>query len=804
MFQNFFLPFYRNIRRNRTSFVINLIGLSTGLACVLLIYLWVYDELNVDKFHKKDSQLYQVMQNFKLPNGIMTVDATPGLLAKALTEEMPEIEHAVAVVPVYWKNKEGILSVGKNNIKASGQFVGKDFFNIFSYQLIQGDKSHVLSEKNSILISDELAIKLFNTTNDIIGKTIEWNQKMFSGEYIVSGVFKHPPFNSTAQFDLLLNYELFLEKYPNLKNWNNNDPNTYIVLKKGTNISQLNVKIANYLKSKDKNSNSTLFIRQYSDKYLYDKYENGVQAGGRIAYVRLFSIIALLIIIIACVNFMNLSTARASKRSKEVGIKKAIGADRKALIFQHLGESMLMTFLSLFIAIMIVMLLLPQFSAITGKHLSFIVDTKVALSVLGIALFTGFVSGSYPALYLSGFNPVTVLKGKLSTSVSELLTRKGLVIFQFAISIILIVAVIVVYKQITFVQSKNLGYNKDNIIYFPMEGKVSDNNEDYKEGGKFGKNIEDFLYNVKNIPGVVNVSNFWHNIAGQNGSTTDVYWEGKRPGNDINFACLSVGYDFIETLGIEMKEGRTFSRNFGSEKSTIIFNEAAIKSMGLNEPIGKVVKLGDKEVQIIGVAKNFHFQSLYKNIQPLFFAFSIEPQSSNIMIRIQAGTEIGTIARLKKLYSKINPGIPFEFKFLDEDCQALYASEKRVAILSRYFAGIAIIISCLGLFGLAAFTAERRRKEIGVRKVFGSGEFSIIYLLSGDFTRQVLVSIIIALPISYVITRHWLDSFAYKINLEWRFFLCAGLMALFIAWFTVGMQAIKAAHTNPSQCLKEE
>lgn len=789
MLKHHFLLFFRNIKRNKTSFFINLIGLSTGLACTLLIYLWVQDELNFDKFHKRNSQLFQVMQNVKMTNDIITDETTPGPLADVLTEEVPEVEYAAAVLDASIHGKP-TLSIGNKNIKAHCLYAGKDFFNIFSFNLIEGNANQVLADKNSIVISEDLAMKLFNTTKNIIGKTLELEHKK---TFLVSGIFKRVPFNSSLQFDFVLSFEVIKENDSStFYFWGNSVVNTCIILKQGTNIKQLNEKIAGLIKQKGGDPFSTLFLKPYSAKYLNGTYENGIQVGGRIEYVKLFSIIALFILVIACINFMNLSTAKASKRSKEVGIKKAAGASRKKLIIQYIGESLVLSFIALFIALDLVLLLLPQFNEITGKHLRFSFDLYAILSVLGITIFTGLISGSYPALYLSGFNPATILKGKFHSSLRELWTRKGLVVFQFVLSCILIVSVLVVYKQIEFIQTKKLGYDKDNIIYFDCEGKVAEN-------------WDAFLTEVKNIPGIVNASSASSIIIGSLNSTTGIEWEGKNPNDLISFVLQWVNYDLIETLSIEMKEGRTFSKDFGSDNSKVIFNEAAIKIMGIKNPVGKEIKLWGKNMQIIGVTKDFHFESLYNKVNPLLFIL-LPPLSRNlkIMVRIKTRTEKETIVNLRKLYEKYNPGYVFEYKFLDEDYQAQYVGEKRVAILSSYFAGLAILISCLGLFGLAAFTAERRRKEIGIRKVFGSSRLNIIYLVSGDFIKLVFVSILIALPVSFVITRHWLNRFAFRIDLEWWFFLVAGFIAVVIAWLTVGTQAIRAANINPSECLKEE
>ncbi len=790
MLKHNLLIIFRNFKRNKSSFFINLIGLSSGLACALLIYLWVNDELSVDKFHEKDSQLYQVMLNKQTSRGILTWERTPGLLAEALSEEMPEVEYATAVMSISsWSGSDGVLSNGHNHIKTNGQFAGKDYFQIFSYKLIEGDKNQVLADKNSIVLSEKLTKKLFKTNENVIGKTVEWNHERFSGTYQVSGVFENPPSNSTAQFDLLFNYELYLEIDPRMREWVNYGPNTYLILKKSINIDHFNDKIAGFIKSSIPESKTTLFVQQYSKKYLYDQYKNGAQTGGRIVYVRLFSIIALFILVIACINFMNLSTAKASRRMKEIGIKKAVGASRKELIIQYMGESLVITFLSLLVAILLVELLLPQFNEITGKNLVLNMNGNIMLSILGITLFTGLMAGSYPAVYLSGFNAVTVLKEKMNTSVSELLARKGLVLFQFTISVILIVSVLIVYKQIEFIQTKNLGYNRDNIISFKSEGRIR-------------KTLDNFLAGLKNIPGVVNASHMYGNILGGFGSTTAISWEGQTSDEKISFPNQEVGYDFVETLGMEMKEGRSFSRDYGTEYSKIILNEEAVKMTGLKDPVGKFIKYHGQDRQIIGVVKDFHFESLYKNVGPCFLRFA--PFGDNIIVKIKAGTEGHTLKRLEKFHKKYNKEFPFEFKFLDDDYQALYEAENRVAVLSRYFAGIAILISCLGLFGLTAFSVERRRKEIGIRKVLGSCVLRIVYLLSSDFTKIVSASMLISFPVSYFITKLWLDNFAYRIDLQVWYFVGAGLITLFITWITVGTQAIKAALANPVDSLRYE
>ena len=786
MIQHHLLLIYRNFKRFKTTFFINLIGLSTGLACTLLIYLWVTDELNVDKFHENDERLFQVMEHQKHGGDVRVTDSTPWLLADALDDEMPEVQYSVVATPTYWFSRQ-TLSVDNNPIKANGKYASKDFFNTFSYRLLQGRPSEVLSDKSSIVISEDVARKLFDTTDEVLGKTIVYQQDQL---FKVSGVFVNLPSNSSEYFDFVLPYHLLTDQFPEVTDWGNAGPQTFVVLRQGTDLATFNQKIAKYISTKHEDKHRTLFATKYSDGYLFGNYENGVQSGGRIEYVTMFSIVALFILIIACINFMNLSTAKAASRIKEVGIKKVVGARRRTLIVQYLAESMLMTFFAVAVAILFVDLLLPKFNEITAKNLSLEFDGHFMMSVAAILLFTGLVAGSYPALYLSGFQPAAVLKGRLTSSFGEMWARKGLVVFQFTLSIILIVSVLVIYNQIQFVQQKNLGYDKDNVIYFPNEGKAK-------------TNLETFLSEMNKIPGVVKASSIGQSMIGD-GNTTEIQWDGMDPQVKIPFAVRPLNYDIIEMLELEIVDGRSFSRSFSTDTSAVIFNEAGVAAMGMNGPVGKEISFESGErFTIIGVVKNFHYESLRSKVAPLFFV--LKPQyTQTIIARIAAGEEQETIARIGEFYKEFNPGFSLDYRFLDQDYQALYGTEVRVAVLSRYFAAIAIVISCLGLFGLAAFTAERRRKEIGIRKVLGSTELGIVSLLSGDFSRLVMIAVALAIPLSYILTRRWLDTFVFRIPLEWWYFFTAGAIALMVACLTVGTQAIRAARVNPTQCLRDD
>ena len=785
MFHHNLLLTYRNFRRHRSSFFINLLGLSSGLALTMLIYLWVNNELNVDKFLKKDGQLFQVLQNTHRTNGIETIEATPGPLAKALVEEIPEVEYSASVIPTTFNASKGVISIEDNRIRSTAQYVTRDFFKIFSYRIIHGDKDQVLSKKREVVISEELAVKLFGSTEDAVGKEFDWNSQSVNGVCIVSAVFELPPPNATNHFDLLLNYEWFEEVHP-ITGWGNSSPRTYVLLKEGVSRGEVHDKIKDFIKLKDKDLNTTLFLQRYSDRYLYGRYENGQLAGGRIEYVRLFSIIAVLTLLIACINFMNLSTARSLRKVKEVGIKKVIGAGRKTLFSQYLLESIAMAFLSLIVAVLLVVIFLPRFNSITGQQLSLDFDTNMVWITLGATLLTGIVSGGYPSLFLSGFNTVNALKGRLNTSFKDVWARKGLVVFQFTISVMLIIAVWVVYKQIEFIQSKNLGYERDHVIYFNIE-----------------KMSETFLSELKDIPGVINAGGGNITTGRSPGGTGDVHWDGKNPDDKTFFSTLWMSYDLIETLDMEIVAGHAFSRDFGSHDQ-IIFNEAAISRMELDNPVGTIVRMANQERKIVGVVKDFHFESLYEEVKPCALLLAPIQYAPRISVRIKTGTERVTIDQLEKVCKKHNPDLTFDFKYMDDDYQLLYASERRVADLSGYFAVFAVLISCLGIFGLAAYKAERRTKEIGIRKVFGSGVWDIIHLLSSDFTKMVIVAIFIALPLSYLFAKSWLEEFAYRVELEPGVFIGAGLMVLFVAWFTVGLQTVKAARISPAECLKDE
>lgn len=784
--------------KDRQFTLLNLIGLATGLACAMLIWLWVSDERSIDRFNENDNRLYEVLRNS--PNGdgtFSTWPVTPGVLAASMARDFPEVQYAVPTRGEGTDIVSGIDSTGSGSgspdkhTRARMSLAGKDFFTVFSYRFLEGDRATALSDPSGAVISDKLARRLFNTAKGVVGKRIEWGTGGYKGPYTIAGVFEAPPANATDQFELLLPYAIYEKKEAeDVANWGSNGVATFLLLKEGTDVAQFSAKIKGYASSRQK-WEGDMFLQKFSDRYLYNRYEDGKVVGGRIEYVRLFLIIAVFLLVIACINFMNLSTARATGRMKEVGVRKVIGARRSSLVFQFMAESVLMAFLSLLLAMLLVSLFLPVFGEITGKELHLVVTARLIIDACCLTLVTGLIAGSYPALYLSGFKPVAVLKGRLASAVGETLVRKGLVVFQFTVSVVLIITVLVVYRQMDLIQTANLGYNRDHILHFSTEGGQT--------GGE-----EAFLTAVRNIPGIVGASAMSGDMTGgysQGGS--GISWNGKYPNEDVEFEGLDMDYGMIEMLGMHMKEGRPFSRTFGSDTASVIFNETAIAAMRLKNPVGQVVTVWRHKMQIIGVVKDFHYESMYKQITPFFIRFA-QKDKMYVYIKLRAGRERETMADLEGLYKKFHQGLAFEYRFLDDDYQALYQSEQRVSVLSRYFAGVAILISCLGLFGLAAFTAQKRKKEIGIRKVVGASTPNVVVLLSKDLLLLVLLAMLIAFPLAAWVMHQWLKGFAYRVEMGSLAFVIAGASIIVITLVTISFQAIKAAMANPIDSLRAE
>ncbi|WP_259016973.1 ABC transporter permease [Emticicia fluvialis] len=785
MIRNYLKVAWRNLWKNKTFSLLNIMGLALGMTCSLLIMLWLQDELQKDKFHKNGSRLYRVMENQFYAGEVVTYPSTPGILSQHITKDIPEIEMASQIL---WEESP-LFTVGDIFEKEKGRYVNGDFLNMFSFELATGDARTALKRPDGVVISKRIADKYF-PNQDPMGKIIRVDNR---DDVMVTGVLKQITEQSSLKFDFLMSYDRWLKTNEWAKEWSNNGPRCYVMLNKNADIKKVQAKIKGYIKTKNKDSNVELFLQPYEDVYLYSNYKAGLQDGGRIDYVKMFSIIAVFILVIACINFMNLATARSVKRAKEVGVRKVVGALRYSLIGQFLGESLIIAFLSLIFAILLVFLILPAFNTLTDKHLSLnFTDPLFLLILLGLTIITGLVAGSYPALFMSSLKPVVVLKGSLKFKPSATFFRKGLVVFQFSLSIMLIVGMMVVYRQIQFIQTKNLGFDKENLIFSPIEGDLR-------------ANFTAFKQELLNMQGIKSVTSSQADPLQVGSSTQGVTWPGKDTTKTILFSQNPVSFDYLATMGIKLKDGRDFSPSFSTDTSNYIINEEAAKKMDMKDPVGKEMTMWGKKGTIIGLVKSFHINSLHESIPPLILNFQRGKENwGQIIVRAEAGKTREALASMEKAYKKFNPRFPFQYYFTDQEFADQYKGENVVSKLANYFAFLAIFISCLGLFGLAMFTAEQRTKEIGVRKVLGASVFSITAMLSKDFLKLVFIAALIAFPLAWYLMKNWLQKYAYRIEIQWWFFLVAGLVAVAIALLTVSYQSIKAALMNPMKSLKSE
>ncbi|RDC65415.1 ABC transporter permease [Adhaeribacter pallidiroseus] len=786
MLTNYLKIALRNLLRHKGFSFINISGLALGMTCSILIMLWVQDERSFNQFHAQLNRLYRVMEvQHYGGNSDFTFDATPGPLGENLPQDIPEVAQAVTLHPGF-----NLLFTHENQaLKQNGTYAGPDFFRMFSFPFTQGNPQTALKQPKSIAISETMAQTYFRSTN-VVGKTIKVNNK---DTYQITGVFKDVPKNSSLQFDWVMPFTDYVQENDWVKDWDNNGPKTYVLLQPNTSQATVDQKIKHYLATKKKESTIDLFLQPVGDMYLQGNFKSSnVPVGGRIEYVRLFAIVAVFILVIACINFMNLATARSARRAKEVGVRKVIGAGQRELIGQFSGESMLITLLAIVFALGLAQLLIPVFNQLTDKAIAIpYQDPQFILAVASIALITGLLSGSYPALFLASFEPVKVLKGTLRFNTSTIWFRKGLVVFQFILSSVLIVSALVVYSQVQYIRTKNLGLNRDNVAYVYLEGKL-------KEQAAPLRN------DLLRSPDIKQAT-----IANQNplmvgSSTGNVQWAGKTPKADVLFSVLATQYDYLKTMDIPLKAGRDFSKEFGTDTSNFVINEEAARLMNMRDPIGQKIQVMGVTGQIIGVTKDFHSSSMHTAMQPLILILNPKYAADYLFVRLATGKTKDGLAQMEKLVKQYNPGYPFEYHFLDEDFEQMYKSEAMIGQLAYYFAFLAIFISCLGLFGLALFTAEQRTKEISIRKVLGASVFNITRMLSLDFLKLVLLANIIAWPLAAYVMHNWLQNFEYRTNLAWWIFALAGGSTLIIALLTVSYHAIRTAVTNPVTSLRSE
>ena len=791
MIKSYFKIAFRNLVKSKVFSLINILGLALGMACSLMILLWVRDERSVNNFHVNGPRLYSIYERQYIDGKTDGGFYTPGVLANEMKRVIPEIEYATNFA---WDAPQRVtFEVGNKIIKFDGCYADSDYFKMFSYPLLQGKPATALNTPVSLCISNKMAKSFFGSAEAAIGKTIRYENRK---DLTVTGVFADLPENASLKFEFLINWTEFLVNNSWAKNWGNNGPGTFIQLRANAKPQPVEAKIKKFLDNYNKEQTASfrieLYMQLFGERYLHSNFKNGFIEGGRIEYVRLFSIVAVFILLIACINFMNLTTARSAKRAKEIGIRKVAGAIRPVLMRQFLSEAMLITSLSVVLAVVIVIGILPLFNQLTGKHIVLpYSNIYFWLSLAGLTFVTGLLSGSYPALFLSSFKPITVLKGTLKFSNGATIFRKGLVIFQFVLSIVLITGTIIVSQQINYVQHVNLGYNRENLVYIPIEGDL-------------GKQYKVLKQEALKTAGIKEVTCISESPTNMDNGTGGVQWDGKDPNSSPMFTQASTGYDFVTTMNLKLLAGRDLSKDFASDSAGYLVNEEALKIIKYKDPLGKPLTFWGKKGSIVGVLKDFHFSSLHDPIKPLILRLGETDGYGNILVRTEAGKTKEALANLEKLCKQLNPKFPFTYYFSDEEYQKLYKSEEVVSKLSNCFAFLGIFISCLGLLGLVMFTAEQRVKEIGIRKVLGASVVSLFALLSKEFIVLVVIALGIASPLAWWAMHSWLQGFAYSVPIGLWVFAVAGVLAILIALLTVSFQAIKAAVANPVKSLRTE
>ena len=785
MIQNYLKTTFRNLWKNKGFTFLNIFGLGIGIACASLIFLWVEDEINFNNYFSNKENLYKIKDSQTYDGTTFTFDATPGPLAAGIKTEIPGIKNTARSS---W-GQQSLFSLGDKDIYERGMYVDSSFLKMFQLQFVQGNASTAFEQLHSLVITEKMAHKFFGNDN-AIGKSLRVDNNTSS---IVTGVISDLPESVSFQFDWLAPFKIFENQNNWLQSWGNNGVLTYVELQPGADDKAINRKLYNYVQSKAKDAEAKMSIYPMSRWRLYDSWKDGKEVPGRIKYVNLFSLIAWIILLIACINFMNLSTARSEKRAREVGVRKVLGAGKSKLVGQFIGESVIMALISAVVAICATYVVLPAFNTLVEKQLSIHLFQPLHIAaLLAIALICGLIAGSYPAFYLSSFNPVAVLKGnRLKTNGSAGFIRKGLVVVQFTISIILIISTIIIYQQINHAKNRSLGYDKENLIYLPLQGKLKEH---------FNAVKNDLVQT-----GVVKDAALSQSTILQLGSNTgDFQWQGKDPNKQVLITVESVSPEYTSTMGMKVEKGRNFYGDIKSDSGNIIINQTLAKIIGEKNIIGSLITNGDNKFTVAGVIDDFVYNNLYSPSSPLIL-FPDTAGTNFLTIRLKKTSNIaGALTKVENVIKANNPGFPFDYKFVDDQFDQFFKTEMLIGKLASVFSILAIFISCLGLFGLAAYTAERRTKEIGIRKVLGASANGLAGLLSKEFLILVLISCLFAFPIAWWMMHNWLDSYEYRVSISWPIFLVAGLLAMLIALLTVSVQAIKAALANPIQSLRSE
>ena len=786
MFKNYFKIAWRNLRKNKTTSFINLFGLAIGMAGVILIGTWVQNELSFEQFHADNDNLYKVWNRSAGPGEIGTWDVTSGPLGKALEKDFPEVKNTSRI---YWST-DRLFNYADKNIKAKGNEVDKPFLSMFTFPLLQGDPNHALDDIHSIVLTENLAKNIFGK-EDPLNKIVKLDNKE---NYKITGVLKNLPNNTEFDFEYLISLTPDAGRFYGGESWETNTFYTYVLLQPNTNIGQFNDKIKKEIVRYSPEAQTEIFLHPMSKWHLYSRFENGKVAGGRIEIVHLLMLIGGLILLIACINFMNLSTAQSQKRAKEVGVRKVIGAGKGGLISQFLCESILVAFMAGVLALGIVQLFLPSFNQLIEKSLSInYANPLLSISPLGFLLFTGLLAGSYPAFFLSSFKPVSVLKGSFKGAQNLFNPRKILVVLQFSVAIVLVISTLVIYKQIQFVQNRDNGYNVKNLVEVPIEGDVE-------------KNYDLIKTELINSGAVTAMSKTGFGVTLDASYGAGFNWDGMDKAlENLNFSIYRSGGDFIKTMGMKLEIGRDIDfTHYPGDSSSVMINEMAVEKMGMKDPVGKIIRSGDKPLTIVGVFKDFIIGSPYKEVRPMLVR-GYDKWNFNTVLRLNEHNSITkNLNTAQNIFKKYNSAYPFTYQFVDQEYAQKFKDEKQTGSLAGLFAGLTIFISCLGLFGLAAFMAENRSKEIGIRKVLGANVTGIIKLLSREFVLLVTISIGIAVPVGWWAMNKWLEDFTYRINIGWQVFAITGVMAIVIALLAVSFHAVKAAIANPVKSLRAE
>ena len=789
MLRNYFKIAFRNIIRHKAYSFLNISGLAIGMACSIFILLWVQNEQSYDRAHPMSERLFRLTCHV----GDFNAAVSPAGMAEGLQQAMPEIETTVRT------------SSTESRLFASGnlKFEEKDvywadsnFLQVFSFPLLRGNAQTAMSRPDAVIITESIAKKYFGS-EDALGKTMRIaNERNLT----VTGIVSDQVPNSHLRFSILMPISAIAATDHDIKTKTYGSFNfyTYIQLKENVDLSDAKIAALNnriktvYLQHIPDGLKPGFTLQPVQDIHLKSNFQIDNADRGNIQYVNIFFIVALFILAVACINFMNLATARSARRAKEVGLRKVVGAGRRQLILQFLGESVMISFISVLLAILLVWGLLPAFNDLAGKELNLqLFDGGLLLTLLGIALLAGLISGLYPALFLSGFRPISVLKGKLRTGAGDQLFRNSLVVTQFVVSIVLLAGTAVVFKQLNYIRERNVGFEKANLLYMPMKGDLWEKQESLKNALTQSRFTSNFSV-ISHLP---------TNLAT---GSIDVKWEGKAEGSQPVIPSIYIDENFVEVFQAEMLNGRSFSSEFKGDSANFVINETAVKLMGMTtkNAVGKSLDWDGRRGMIIGVVKDFNFKPLQYAIEPLVLRKN--RGGGIVVVRTEPNNTESAIKELGAINTTLNPAYPLVFSFIDQDLAKQYQGEQQMGRIFNLFAVLAIFISCLGLYGLSAFTAEQRTREIGVRKVLSASVGSIVYLLSGKFTRLILVAMLIAIPVAWYSIDNWLQSFAYRVEISWIIFVGASLGALFIAWLTVSYESVKAAVMNPVKSLRSE